>query len=218
MTTVPRVSLAGIHGLLFDAACGGFNLATQKRLWAMSRLLSEQEGVAETVPGVNNLLVLFHPDGIGHRYQSDILLAAWEAAEVDDMPMREIEIPIAYGVGVEEDLRDISRMTGLTPSEIFAQHEAARYFVVAVGAMPGFPYMAGLPGALDIPRRARPRNNVSVGTVVIGGGLAGIMPCTAPTGWYGVGTTETVLFSLDRPHGPSLLRPGDRVTFRSVGR
>jgi inhibitor of KinA len=84
-----------------------------------------------------------------------------------------------------------------------------------LGFMPGFPYLAGLPTELQVPRKDRPRLNAPAGSVAIAGDQAGIYPVVSPGGWQIIGRTPVRLFN---PHfaNPSLLQPGDRVRFRQV--
>jgi len=56
---------------------------------------------------------------------------------------------------------------------------------------------------------------VEIGSVIIGGAQAGIMPCTAPSGWHIIGRTEVPLFDPLRDP-PAACRPGDRIRFRIV--
>ena len=78
--------------------------------------------------------------------------------------------------------------------------------------MPGFVYLSGLDPSLARPRRASPRAHVPEGAVMIGGAQAGIMPCTAPSGWHILGMTDVKLFDAYRAE-PAAFRPGDRIRF-----
>ncbi|MGV2341407.1 MAG UNVERIFIED_CONTAM: allophanate hydrolase subunit 1 [Planctomycetaceae bacterium] len=79
----------------------------------------------------------------------------------------------------------------------------------------GFPYLAGLPEVLHLPRRATPRLTVPAGSVAIAGGLAGIYPQASPGGWHLLGRTSLSLFD-PRKSPPCLLQTGDEVRFERV--
>ena len=84
-----------------------------------------------------------------------------------------------------------------------------------IGFAPGFPYLLGLDPALAAPRRRDPRSRVPAGSVAIGGAQTGIYPADLPGGWQLIGRTPLRLFdALAQP--PSLLAPGDRVSFRPI--
>jgi KipI family sensor histidine kinase inhibitor len=126
-----------------------------------------------------------------------------------------VEIPVCYGGECGPDLADVSRLTGLAPEEIVAAHHGAEYTVAAVGFAPGFPYLAGLPEALRVPRRETPRLAVPAGSVAIAGGQAGIYTFASPGGWQVIGRTGAPLFDPQKSP-PALLKPGDRVRFVPV--
>jgi len=119
------------------------------------------------------------------------------------------EIPVAYD---GPDLAEVCRMHGLERSGFSAAHTEPEYLVEAIGFLPGFGYLAGLPEALATPRRATPRRVVPAGAVGIGGGQTGVYPCASPGGWNLVGRSNVRLFDVALPR-PALLAVGDRVKF-----
>jgi inhibitor of KinA len=94
-------------------------------------------------------------------------------------------------------------------------HSTGEYRVACIGFVPGFTFLAGLPKNLATPRRDVPRKEIPAGSVGIGGTQTGIYPLRSPGGWNLIGRTPLALFDpLENP--PTLLRPGDRVRFRSI--
>ncbi|AQS85812.1 MAG: 5-oxoprolinase subunit PxpB [Acetobacter aceti] len=211
-----RISIAGTGALLLDAAHGSFDQYVQERVWSVARCLATQPDILQALPGVNNLLVMFNvieQDAVTIERR---LRALWDDTFPESLPVRTIEIPVTYGGTVGEDLSEIAYFANLTEEEVIAIHVGGEYRVAAIGAMPGFPYLTGLDSRLAIPRRASPRVSVERGAVSIGGGQAGIMPCTSPTGWHILGKTDEILFDTHRAE-PCLFRLGDRVRFRRIG-
>ena len=93
-----------------------------------------------------------------------------------------------------------------------ATHTEPDYLVEAIGFLPGFGYLAGLPVNLATPRRSTPRRLVPAGSVGIGGGQTGVYPFASPGGWNLVGRSNARLFDVARPR-PALFEVGDRVRF-----
>ncbi|MFT8347057.1 5-oxoprolinase subunit PxpB [Gluconobacter oxydans] len=207
-----RIHMAGAGGLLLDAADGPFSDTTQRRIWATSRELNTRPDVLQTIPGVNNLLVTFDAVQTDPSAMEKLLRTVWTQASADEVPSREIVVPVVYGGEFGEDLALVARFANLTEEETINAHMAGRYSVAAIGAMAGFVYLTGLDARLAIPRRDSPRLRVEEGAVVIGGGHAGVMPCTSPSGWHILGRTDLCLFDAFRPD-PGLLRLGDTVRF-----
>ncbi|GLQ67506.1 5-oxoprolinase subunit PxpB [Gluconobacter kondonii] len=207
-----RIHMAGAGGLLLDAANGPFSDTTQRRIWATSRELNTRPDVLQTIPGVNNLLVTFDAVQTDPSAMEELLRTVWTQASAEEVPSREIVVPVVYGGAFGEDLALVARFANLTEEETIDAHMAGRYSVAAIGAMAGFVYLTGLDSRLAIPRRDSPRLRVEEGAVVIGGGHAGMMPCTSPSGWHILGRTDLCLFDAFRPE-PGLLRLGDTVRF-----
>lgn len=150
-------------------------------------------------------LVVASPDRF--REQVAAVIAAVPAA-VGCRPVVH-EIPVAYD---GPDLAEVCRMHGLERSGFSAAHAEPEYLVEAIGFLPGFGYLSGLPEALATPRRATPRRVVPAGAVGIGGSQTGVYPCASPGGWNLVGRSNVRLFDVTRPR-PALLAVGDRVKF-----
>jgi len=128
---------------------------------------------------------------------------------------RAITLPVCYGGEFGLDLELVGAACGLTADEVIALHSGAEYFVSAIGFIPGFPYLRGLPERLHTPRRKTPRTRVPAGSVAIGGPQTGIYPFETPGGWNLIGCTPWRLFNA-YSQTPSLLQVGDRVRFQPI--
>jgi len=212
----PRISLAGSSALLLDGAQASFDDHTQELVWAVAKAARALDGVRETVPGMNNLLVVFDPlvkdaSSIGKQLQS-----LWAVTDPQAVPGTLHRIPVSYGGSRGADLAGWAAHCGLSLEETVNRHASATYSVAAIGAMPGFPYLSGLDPRLTWPRRNNPRLKVAEGAVIIGGAQAGVMPMTAPSGWHIIGHTDVRLFDI-QAQSPVLLRPGDKIRFEIAG-
>ncbi|WP_259696879.1 5-oxoprolinase subunit PxpB [Pseudomonas brassicacearum] len=213
---MPKVCIAGSQGLFLDAASAGFSEPVQQRVLATASLMSQLPGVREVVPGMNNLLVVYSPADTSVAELTQQLFHAWSHVTVDEQVGREIDVPVIYGGQQGQDLAIIAELAKIDVQTFVQLHSEAVYQVACVGAMPGFPYLSGLNPKLATPRRSVPRMRLEEGSIIIGGAQAGIMPCSAPSGWHVIGRTELKLFNQQR-ESPSFLQPGDRVRFSIAG-
>lgn len=124
-------------------------------------------------------------------------------------------VPVCFAADFAPDLAEVAAATGGTADSVVAALCAAPLVVARLGFLPGFPYMAGVPAALHLPRRAVPRARVPAGSVAIATDQAGIYPCESPGGWHLVGRTPLLLFDLFRDP-PALLAPGQRVQLQAI--
>jgi KipI family sensor histidine kinase inhibitor len=208
----PKLYYEGTGSILLDVSDGAFDSRSQRRILEIADALLAVSGILETVPGMNNLMVVFDPLAIEGEELEARIVAAWQqaAGDVDDGPIR--EVPVVYGGEAGPDLSAFANAKGLSEAEVIARHSHAIYSVAAVGAMPGFVYLSGLDPSLAAPRLSNPRSAVPKGSVIVGGAQAGIMPVTAPSGWHILGRTSLELFDPERER-PALFRPGDRIRF-----
>lgn len=211
-----KLSAAGAGALLFDPSNGTFDSELQSRLVSLAKRLGDSgqcrgSGV-EAVLGVNNLMLIFDPIETHPDDASETLLRIWNTTEPEHKQKRTIEIPVIYGGHAGEDLIALANNAHVGVDEYVRLHSEATYSVACIGSMPGFAYLTGLPAELAIPRRKVPHMKVDEGTVIVGGAQAGVMPCTAPSGWHLLGRTQTRMFDA-KSTPPCLLEPGNEVRF-----
>jgi KipI family sensor histidine kinase inhibitor len=165
----------------------------------------------DSIPGWGTLLVT--TDGDVGALTSQLRDLSWESSE----PMQETtvhEIPVVYD---GEDLSDVAQACGVSTTEVVRLHSSAEYVVAFLGFSRGFPYLSGLPEALQLPRRSPPRTRVPAGSVAIAFDQCGVYPMATPGGWHLLGRTDQQLFDPER-QPPSELSAGDLVRFVDVGR
>jgi antagonist of KipI len=174
-------------------------------------------GVTDVVPSAGRVTAVYEPLRIAYaelRRRVETIVAATPAAAGESPPAAH-EIPVCYGGDLGPDLADVGAAHALDADDVVAAHTGAPYEVEAIGFMPGFAYLAGLPEALATPRRATPRRLVPAGSVGIGGSQTGAYPFASPGGWNLIGHTPGRLFDAARA-SPALLAVGDRVRFVAI--
>ena len=138
-----------------------------------------------------------------------------EGSEPDNptAPRDPIDIPTIFD---GPDLREVATAAGLTADAVIDLLTGCHLRVAFLGFSPGFPYLVGLPPALEgIQRRATPRASVPQGSVALAGGFAAIYPQPTPGGWMLVGRTSLPLFDPEvAPY--ARLQAGDIVCFRQA--
>lgn len=215
MSDKPVVSCLGTSALLFEAP-GDTSLATQQRIWALSRVAALWPEVREAVPGMNNLLLSLPVPPKRIELLEARLLEAWEQAQALPLAGRVVELAVTYGGAGGPHMDDVVAHTGLSVEEIVAIHAAPVYPVYALGSHPGYCYLGGMDPRIATPRRQQPVIRIPGGAVSIGGFQTGVSASDGPSGWNTIGTTEMAFFDAGRDP-PALLQPGDSIIFRVAG-
>jgi KipI family sensor histidine kinase inhibitor len=205
------ISDMGEAGLQLQIA-GPMDIESQEKIWRMARSFGDWTGVSNAIAGVNNILVLFDPDQTDADRVSRDLAAAWASPATLTLDRATFRVPVQYGGNTGKDLQEIAENTGLCAADVIRRHAAGEYVVMTVGAYPGFGFLGGLDPKLATPRRAAPRSHVKKGSVMIGGAQTAVMSVDGPSGWNIIGHTEMPFFD-PTANRPSVLRPGDIVTF-----
>lgn len=188
----------------------GLLMATGKSTLARYKLLTSQkfDEVEDVIPADGSLLLVLRRGASVSDALQEHLVAPLPAARAAGSRLH--EIGVAYGGAAGPDLPEMAERANLDVATYISRHAAVEYTVAFLGFQPGFPYLRGLPSALQAPRRASPRVRVAAGSVAIGGAYTGIYPASGPGGWQIIGRTTAKLFDPQRD-APALLMPGDRV-------
>ena len=164
-------------------------------------------GVVDIVPAAETLLVTVdRADALGPVVEA--LHTLDQRAPVDPSD-GVVEIPVVYD---GDDLSEVAGRVAMTVDELIDRHVGATYRVAFCGFAPGFAYLDGLPPELHLARRSTPRTRVPAGSVAIAAGFSAVYPTASPGGWHLLGSTDAVLFDVDRDP-PASLTPGATVRF-----
>ena len=174
-------------------------------------------GVLDVTSSYESVAVFFNFTQIEPQIEDKIRALIASAGVRVSGKKRRVEIPVCYDEEFALDLERVANHTSLTPDAIVASHSSAEYTVACIGFMPGFPFLAGLPQQLRVPRLESPRTKVPAGSVAIANAQAGVYPLESPGGWNVLGRTPLQLFRVNESP-PTLLRPGDCVRFRRITR
>jgi 5-oxoprolinase (ATP-hydrolysing) subunit B len=205
------ISLLGSKALIFEPECP-FDLASQRRIWAMAEAAGQWPGVREAVPGMTNLTLLFDTAPADIEALSGALRALWDSGIERQVPGRLLEVEIAYGGPGGPHLADVAAATGLSVAAVVEIHSAPVYTVFAVGSHAGYCYLGGLDPRLFVPRRKVPLVSLPGGSLSVAGMQTGVSASAGPSGWHTIGTADVAFFD-PRRDPAALLRPGDQIRF-----
>ncbi|MDA9718400.1 5-oxoprolinase subunit PxpB, partial [Planctomycetaceae bacterium] len=178
---------------------------------------SSISGILDVVVSPNRVTVVYDPLLIDCLATLEASIHA--ATSQPHAPLTETgrlhTVPVQYGKDAGPDFDAVCRSHAIDTKTLIQLHTEPEYLVTAIGFVPGFPYLEGLPDTLQTPRLSTPRRQVPSGSVGIGGSQTGVYPCETPGGWHLIGRTDTIFFNpMSTP--PALMQPGDRVRFHET--
>jgi KipI family sensor histidine kinase inhibitor len=203
-----RLLACGDRALLAEVADAG----ERRRLDATLRR-HPLPGSVEHVPGVRTVLVVARaPNDLPSLAAAlrELVLDPDEAPDGSD----DLVVEVRYD---GPDLQDVATSVGISQDDVVERHTTQLWTVEFAGFAPGFGYLTGSEGGLEVPRRASPRTRIPAGSVGLAGPYSGIYPRASPGGWQLIGRSDAPLWDADRDP-PALLTPGRRVRFVEVGR
>lgn len=171
----------------------------------------------QLVPGFAALTVMFDNGLVDWDEQLQRIEHILRSSSAADLSVsgKRVRIPVCFAPEFAPDLPLLLEHTGLSEAECIDQFTRVIFQVRMIGFAPGFPYLAGLPTCMALPRRATPRLQVPAGSVAIGGNQTGVYPQNSPGGWNLIGRTPVRLFD-PLLKTPCLLNPADSVQFFAI--
>ncbi len=201
----------GLHARVIGL---GEALAEARQLGQDARFAS----IVDVVPTYRSLTVHYDPSrGDGEALGQSLASLAKTAGALSREGRRWC-IPVCFDDDLAPDLDDLAQAKGLTRDAVIELMTQTSFQVYMIGFMPGFPYMGGLPAALEMPRLSSPRKAVPARSLAVAGSMCAVYPWESPGGWRLLGRTPIPMFSARDEASPSLLASGDRVRWRAIER
>ncbi|HJV25236.1 MAG TPA: 5-oxoprolinase subunit PxpB [Aromatoleum sp.] len=202
----------------------GIDPAIHGRVLGFSSLLDtlsadgRLEGVVEWVPTFRSVTVHFDPLRTDAMALRELLAElAGKSGSLSAAGCR-WQIPVCFDATCAPDLDEVAAAKGMGRGEIVRLMTETVFTVYMLGFLPGFPYLGGLPEALDMPRLATPRKVVPSRSIAVAGRMCAAYPWESPGGWRLLGRTPVRLFDPANARRPALLAPGDQVVWQAIGR
>lgn len=173
------------------------------------------EGVNDTIPAFNSLLINFDPSIILYeKLSSEIkkILQKFDENKSSGNKKKVHMIPVCYESDFAEDISYVSKYCGLPENEIISIHSSVDYLIYMLGFLPGFAYLGGLDPRIEVPRLSSPRTKIPQGSVGIGGNQTGIYPVASPGGWQLIGRTPIKPYDPSKEE-PIMYRAGEFIHF-----
>ncbi len=175
------------------------------------------EGFTEAVPAYTSLLVGFDPLVTDHAHVERAVSGLMDEPSSALPKGAAREVLVCYDGELAPDLKPVADAAGLSCEAVIAAHLAGEYSVFMYGFAPGYAYLAGVPAAIQLPRKPGAIRGIPAGSVLIAGPQCLVTTLTMPTGWWIIGRSPTRILH-DGADRPFLFDVGDDVAFRRIDR
>ncbi|HET8736750.1 MAG TPA: 5-oxoprolinase subunit PxpB [Pricia sp.] len=173
-------------------------------------------GKWEMVPAYNSVTLIHREKPIVfEKFKRQLL--GWYGEDKRDVLREKIlwRLPVCYDLEFGIDLQEVAEHAGRSVEEVVKLHTKNPYTVFGIGFLPGFMYLGGIPKALEIPRKPKPRPKVLKGSVGLAGKQTGVYPQNSPGGWNIIGNCSVPMFD-PKKTPPCFVGVGDKVQFYPI--
>lgn len=190
---------------------------TSAAVLGLDRALAQSppEGLLECVPGLVSLLIEFDPLVTDHLQIQKAAAKLHQAPSLGSTEASVREVEVCYEGHFAPDISAVAQASGLGVDEVIACHLQGNYHVRMYGFAPGYAYMAGVPTAIQVPRKASAVRDIDAGSVLIAGPQCLVTTLKMPTGWSIIGRSPTAILTRDES-APFLFEVGDQVRFKRI--
>lgn len=218
----PRIHFFGETGLLvqFDeiqtASAIDAVIALNQRLLDLNL-----RGIESMTPSYVSLLIIYDPGVLPGKQLAFTTTKLLKSLPAQLTPKSQYlqntswRLPALFVGADDEDAMALQDELRISWSDIIMTFCEASYRVNALGFLPGFTYLGGLPAQLHCRRLQTPRVRIPASSVAIAGQQAGIYPMDSPGGWRVLGRLPFPIFDQRHP-SPALFSPNDRIAFIPV--
>ncbi len=206
------------HGVLVEFG-DEILLDTNRRVRQLDQAIAAAaiDGVTEAIPAYTSLLVGFDPIVTDHEQVQAAIVELLAHDHAAPGPGRTREVLVCYDDELGPDLDAVADAVGLSREAAIASHLGGRYRVFMYGFAPGYAYLAGVPAALQRPRKPAAVRGIAAGSVIIAGPQCLVTTMIMPTGWWIIGRSPTQIVD-DGADEPFLFDVGDEVRFIRIDR
>ena len=129
---------------------------------------------------------------------------------------KKIQVPVCCEEKHALDLLNLSKKLKTSPEEILNLFFSKEYFCYMTGFIAGMPFLGDIHEKIRFDRLQTPRIKVPKGSIGITEQFCNIYTFESPGGWNIIGNTPLKVFDKLNLNNPSLIKPGDKVSFYKI--
>ena len=183
----------------------------------LKKLIRENkiEGITNLTPSYNKLIISFDLSITNFKKITKIL-ENLKIINNNRQDSKKIKIPLCCDEEYALDLISLSKKLNISKNGIIDLHLNKEYYCYMTGCIAGMPFLGDIHESIRVDRLQTPRVKVPKGSIGITEQFCNIYTFESPGGWNIIGNTPLKVFDKLNLNNPSLIKPGDRVSFYKI--
>ena len=173
------------------------------------------EGITNLTPSYNKLIISFDLSITCYEKIKKIL-ETLKIKKNNQQNSKKIQIPVCCDEEFALDLISLSKKLKISTNKILELYLNREYFCYMTGFIAGMPFLGDIDKNIRVERLQTPRVKVPKGSVGITEQFCNIYTFESPGGWNIIGNTPISIFNKANLNNPSLINPGDKVSFYKI--
>ena len=172
-------------------------------------------GITNITPSYNKLVISF-----------DLKLTSYAKLkkQVENLELKKnnnsknnlIKIPVCCAEEFALDIKRLQKLLKINEAKIYETFFSKNYYCYMTGFIAGMPFLGDIDEKIRADRLSTPRVKVPKGSIGITEQFCNIYTFESPGGWNIVGNTPVQIFNKINLDNPTLINPGDEVTFYEI--
>jgi len=173
------------------------------------------KGITNITPSYNKLIISFDLDLINYSDLKNQIENVKILSFLEDK-VKTIKVPICCDDEFALDIDRLNKKLKLSKEEILNNYLNKNYFCYMTGFVAGMPFLGDIDKKLRLNRLETPRVKVPKGSVAITEQFCNIYTFESPGGWNIIGNTPIKVFDKSNQNQPTIINPGDKVSFYQI--
>ena len=185
----------------------------------LSKLVKEENihGITNLTPSYNKLIVSFDLTLTDYKSVKNLIKDLTVSKNIKKNNIK-IKIPVCCEDEYALDFERLANKLKINKDEILKLYFNKEYFCYMTGFIAGMPFLGNLNEKIRCDRLETPRVKVPKGSVGITEQFANIYTFESPGGWNIIGNTPLKIFDEINLLEPSLIKPGNKVSFYQISK
>ena len=175
------------------------------------------KGVTNLAPSYNKLIITYDLNEINFSELKNKILDLNLKDKLNNEGSK-ISIPVCCEKEFALDIERLQEKLDKTKSEIIKIFINKSYFCYMTGFVAGMPFLGDIDKNIQLNRLDTPRVKVPKGSVGLTEQFCNVYTFESPGGWNIIGNTPLNIFDPANDKKPTLISPGDEVTFYEINK